>query len=669
MTARDVLIRAVTLAVLGGSIVGAALLQKPGTEGETAPTGPEQAQSHAWFCPGLLPREGRREVVAVSNPGSELLSGRLTVAGDGKTVVSRALEIPALGSVWVDVGDEISPQTAPAALTDSQSVGFVAIVELYGGTAAVGTGTSVTSGGVTDVAVSACSSSLSNKVTLAGGSSVRGAGSDLFLANPLGDDSVWNVSLVTEKGRDIPPKLQKLPVLASSQASYRVSDESRRRWVLDVEADATAGEAAGVLEVASDGTRIGSGIARVPSSAEASSVHIFPAYSNGSPDSSLLSVSNPVAEPRKVQVRIVSDDSSSPTIQGGVPPLEVDLPSEGAITLTPSPGQPDGGRFGLVVEAGDGKPLLASVTRRPGSGQRGLGITTGRPRGYDRWVLQDPADLGLPPGSRIEVSIMNVGDRNGSVKVTAFGSGTAASPAGLGEIEIARERTVTIEVASLQLPQGVRSIVLDSDVPVVAEAALFLGGDQEQGGFDLFELHPVPPSRPVLEGLSRAGIGGAASSTAVFAVAFAAAGVIVWWLGRRKNPGDDGLVESSTSLREEAVLRLIEQRGDGGRGQAARRGIPGELLVLFSHEGCRACAAARELLESIGSAHGVAVLEVRYESDREAFESAGVEDVPTTVLVSANRVASVWVGPLSGPEVVASLNAGKTSSSGTSLGL
>ncbi len=669
MTARDVLIRAATLVVLGGAIVGAAVFQKPGTEGQTSPAGLEQAQSHAWFCPGLLPREGRREVVAVSNPGSELLTGRLTVAGDGKTVASRALEVPALGSVSVDVGDEISPQMAPAALTDSQSVGFVAVVELDGGTAAVGTGTAVTSGGVTDVAVVACSSRLSSRLALAGGSSVRGAYSDLFLANPLGDDSVWNVSLVTEKGRDVPPRLQKLPVLASSQASYRVSDESRRRWVLDVEADATAGESAGLLEVASDGTRIGSGIARIPSSAEASSVHIFPAYSNGSPDSSMLAVSNPLAEPRNVQVRIVSDDSSSPTIQGGFRTLDLQVPSEGAVTVTPSPGQPDGGRFGLVVEASDGKPVSASVFRRPGQGQQGLGITAGRPRGYTRWVLQDPADLGIPAGSRIEVSLMNVGDKNGSVKVTAFGSGTAASPAGLGEIEIARDRTVTIEVASLQLPQGVRSIVLDSDVPVVAEAALFLGGDQEQAGFDLFELHPVPAARPGLEDLARAGIGGATSSTVVFAVAFCAAAVLVYWLGRRKNRGDGGLAEFSASLREEVVLRLTEERGAAAGGQAVRGGIPGDILVLFSHEGCRACAAARELLGSVGAAHGAAVLEIRYESDREAFESAGVEDVPTTVLVSGNRVASVWVGPLSAPEVAAALNAGKTSSSGTFLGL
>lgn len=657
MKGRVFLIRAAVIVVLGGTATAGFLLQKPGTEGETAVWGPVEGTSSAWFCTGLMPREGRTEMVAVSNPGAESLTGRLTISGDGRALKTRSIDVPALDTIAIDIGREITPNRAPAEITNSQSAGVVAVVELDGASAAVNSGTYVATGSITDVAVARCGTSLAQRLTVPGGSSLRGVTTDLYLANPLGHDAVSNVSLITEDGMDDPPKLQRLPVLASSQASYRISDESRRKWVLDVEATATAGEVAGLIEVGSDGTRIGPGLARVPGSTAASAAWMFPAYSGSHGASSMLSISNPIPEHRTVEVRIVPDDSVSPTAQESIRPRVLEVPANSAITLTPSPGLGEGARFGVWVEAPDGRPLSASATLGPQPAARGLGISTGEARGYNRWVLQDPVDLGLGTGARVVVSVMNVGDKDATVGVSAFGSGTVSKPPGLEAVRVARRRAVTLDVSSLQLPPEVRSILIDSDTPVIAEATVATGADPASGGFDVMKVSPMQLASPPGGAVSTAGIGvPGGPSTVVFAVALLSAAALVFLLGRRSARDRSERAATEVAIGEGAVLRIAEARRTA---TTHPQGDPVRLptFILFSHEDCRACRAVRELLDTVVQRHGGDVAEVTFESERELFESAGVEDVPTTVLVVQEKIEAIWVGPLEGREIEAALAA------------
>ncbi|MER3455202.1 MAG: hypothetical protein C4318_08655 [Acidimicrobiia bacterium] len=668
MNGRDLLVKAALIVVLFAAAGAGLVLQKPGTEGEIRGSSTAITTSSTWFCTGLAPRPGRTETIAISNPGAETLSGRLTISGLGKPIKTKSLEIPALTTASLDIGKEITPQTFPAVITDSQSAGVVAVVELDGPSAAVASASDVSTGPVTDVAASACATSLSDHLSIAGGSSVRGSNADFYLANPLGHDAVVDVALISEGGVDEPPKLQKLPVLSSSQAAYRISDESRRRWALAVEATATAGEVVGSVEVTSDGKKLGEGIARITGSAEQSSAWMFPAFSGSGGSKSILSVANPLAERRKVEVRIVPDDSVSPTSSELLSPRTFEVEGESAVTLTPAPGLGEGARYGIRVEAPDGKPILTAATLRPRPPGRGLGISGGHPRAYARWVMQEPEALGLPPGSRSFVSVMNVSDRDATLKVSAFGSGTVSTIPGLESLKIGQGRSLTLDFGSIQLPPGVRTVLVDSDIPVVAEATLLVGNDSAPRGFDVLPLIPLEiPKRtqPALSAeFSKAGLAvpGGASGIA-FGVAFLAAAVLVVVLDRRANRRSAAanneregprMVEGVGYLAPDVVLSLADRARQTSL-SGAGRGASGTVLLLFSHEGCRVCLATRELLDAAAEEYGGAVVEVAYEEEPDLFESARIEDVPTTVLVKKGQLHSVWIGPLCRRDLVAAL--------------
>ncbi len=644
MSGRDFLVRAAVILILGAAAAAGLVVQKPGTEGETAASGAAETAVSVWFCPGLQPRQGRTEIISLANPGTETVGGRLSLLGEGKTLKTRPIEIPALDNRSIDVGLELSPSPPPAVITDSQSAGVVAVLELDG-PASVGAASHIASGAITDVATARCVDSVSERFYVAGGSSVRGAETDLFLANPLGYDAVSNISLLTEKGIDEPPKLQRLPVLASGQATFRISEESRRRWVINARSNNTSGEIAGLLEVSSDGTRIPAGVARLAGNEEASAAWIFPAYSANDGAGSMLSISNPDPETRKVEIRIVPDMAVSPTVSQAVRSFTREIPGESAITLTPSPRLGEGSRFGVAVEAPDGKPILAFATVGSSS-SRGLGITAGEPRPATGWVLHDADALGLPAGYRLVVSIMNVADRDATVRLSAFGNGTVSRPAGLEAIKIERGRETTVDVGSMQLPPGVRSLRIDSDVPIVAEATVESGLQGGPLGFDVLGLHPVRPDRPSPGTVSSAGIGlPGGASTAVFVIAFIGAALLVFALSRGRPEKTGFSTSAQRSLREEAILAIASDPERRAR-PASDADRANHVFVLFSHEGCRACMAVKELIESVVEGSGGSLVEVCYEKERAPFDAAGVEDVPTTVLVFDGRIEEVWVGPL-----------------------
>jgi hypothetical protein len=497
MSRRDVVAKATVLLVLSALVAAGFLTQKPGTEGNPGQIGPVSAGTGVWVCSGLFPSAVRKQTVALANPGAEPVTGRLTLQGGGKVHRVRQLTVPGLSATSFDVGLELSPLAAPAEITSSQASGYFAVLELDTDKAAVMEALDQTGGSVTDVAVSRCSKGVTGRLDLPGGISIRGTQTDVFMANALGSDAVVDSFLATEQGTEEPSRLRKFPVLSGSQASIRISDEARRRWVIALRGQTSAGEIDLSGEVRSDGTRVGAGIARLERAPEQSSAWLFPALVEGEEEKAVAVVVNPSEETRIVKARVLPDLSvqeATPGLSPAGAAASFSVPPKEAVTFTPSPGLGEGARYGLVVESQEDKPILAAVTTWLTPPRRGLGSVTGAPRAERRWVLVGPRALGIGNVSSLQVTVMNTADRTARVKISSFGEGASSPGPGQDSFEVPPGRTSTIDLSGTQVVTGERSLVVESDLPVVAQARLRTEAGQSPQGYDTFLLVPLSQS-------------------------------------------------------------------------------------------------------------------------------------------------------------------------------
>jgi hypothetical protein len=603
---------------------------------------------------------------------------------------------------------ELSPLAAPAEITSSQASGYFAVLELNTDKAAVMEALDQTGGSVTDVAVSRCSKGVTGRLDLPGGISIRGTQTDVFMANALGSDAVVDSFLATEQGTEEPSRLRKFPVLSGSQASIRISDEARRRWVIALRGQTSAGEIDLSGEIRSDGTRVGAGIARLERAFEQSSAWLFPALVEGEEEKAVAVVVNPSEETRVVKARVLPDLSvqeATPGLSPAGAAASFSVPPKEAVTFTPSPGLGEGARYGLVVESQEDKPILAAVTTWLTPPRRGLGSVTGAPRAERRWVLVGPRALGIGNVSSLQVAVMNTADRTARVKISSFGEGASSPGPGQDSFEVPPGRTSTIDLSGTQVVTGERSLVVESDLPVVAQARLRTEAGQSPQGYDTFLLVPLsqspspaagagqelepptlqqqrtspqlssfleqPASRrlsnwlqggpPATSAVAATGLGmpRGASTLVLFGI-FALSAVVVLVVGSRRSRSreDDAASDVGAGIDTAALRRLLASVESYSQAAAASKGQVGNegrledgaangVIVFFSHKDCRACASVRELLEAGVSTYGYRLLEFEHKKSHRVFEEVGIEDVPTAIAIAPDGEAvAVKTGPI-----------------------
>lgn len=707
MTARELILKIATLGLLAGLAVAGLVLQKPGTEGEATGIGARATGETLWVCPGLYPRAGRSERIAITNPSAEWVSGRITVHAAGRALAARDLDLAPLSSLSVDVGEEISPQAAPAEITAALSAGFFAVIELGTDRPSVVSSLRQSVGPITDVAVARCGRGVARKLAVPGGTSVRGASTYAFLADPLAHDAVVDASLRTETGIEAPSRLRKLPVLASSQSVVKTSDEARRKWVLGLSLEASSGELDASAEVHSDGTRVGAGIARAERVREESSVWIFPSFLEGSGERSVISVINPLDESRSIEVRVFPDRSLGGDATAVVAPAPAvfEIRGKEALTFTPSPALGDGARYGLVIRSKDDGPILASAMTWQEAPKRGLGLVIGESHSSTRWVLPDPTALAIEPGASLEVGVLNATDKPARVQISSFQAGAVGPLPGVEPFAVPSGRTATVDLGPVRQPSESRALLVESDVPVAVQARIAVSGEGNSWAFDTFMLSPAAESESPspLRALSRSplsrslltspissfggerrlawsmGLLGTANRRGwslwlLGAIVIVSAGVVTL-LERRGRRGPTPDARSSVEdlgLDRSELRRVVAELvasdsgypggpprlGSEGPGDSRTAdsgsalalppvGSEGPIVLLFSHSDCRACASARELLQSASRSVGFRFFELTHESRPEVFEAVGVEDVPTSVVLdSRGELRAVKTGPI-----------------------
>jgi hypothetical protein len=509
-----------TLVLLVGALVAALLVQEPPGAPEPGPVHeriqagvaipaapPPGALSSTWFCAGggASAEVGLGHVVIIANPGSEAVTGTITVLGGriapppraaaeagaaeaGATEEAAAEEEPAAPIAPVEADLEVPArsqvQVRLADLIEAPLAG--AVVELDGGAVAVEHSVSSELGRAT----APCATTAAEAWTFPWGVTSRGNRLLLVFMNPFPDDATLDLELATSEGPRQIGRFDGFVVPARSVVGAYL-DQDTRRDQISVHVRVRSGRVVVDRIQTFDGTDGRRGItlglgAPVP----AEQIVVF----------------NPTDGTAEIKVELLTGAEAEDFVEPfsvAVAPGRysvLDVTADARLEHL-EPGTP----HSTVVTSLNGVPVVAErVLSWPqqGEGQggrRGVSATLGAPLGAPRWLLA----AGGPTGEWDQwVTVLNLSrEAATTVSFTGLAAGQPVAVADLQGLEIPPGGRLAVRLGE-HIEREVLPLLIEADGAVVVERGLF-----RVGGLGAVTVLGIPvaeevvvPEPPALDG-------------------------------------------------------------------------------------------------------------------------------------------------------------------------
>jgi hypothetical protein len=462
--------RAAVLALLGGAIVVAAVLDLAGsaaapsatTRPATGPTVPApDAVSATWYCAEGTSSSGGRagETIWIANVGDADARADITVMPGGDTEpASRRVTVPKRGQLSVPVSSVLQAveQPDPAGTITGPGV----VVEVFGGRALVEHQIDGQADGQREVAVGLCAREPGRDWYFAAGTTERGAEQSLALFNPFADDAILDLSFATDAGFIAPADLQSLVVPRRSRVTVPLSNFVRRQAQVGAHVRVRTGRVVAEQSLAftsENESRRGITLSLgAPASARS---WTLPGAVSGDGTANAVFVAN--FDPRATEVEIAPRFED----QNTVAPSTVAVAGRSATVVDVGSLAGAGAAFDVQVRATRSVPVVAERLGAwaQASGTIGSATALGSPAPARDWVFA----LGrLTAEDGAAVSVFNPNRSEAKVRLLAYQSGSD-QPASERELTAAAGKQGTFDLRDMNVAPD-QVIVVRADAPVVA---------------------------------------------------------------------------------------------------------------------------------------------------------------------------------------------------------
>lgn len=429
-----------------------------------------------WYCAGGTAdgEDGSSDhSVVVSNGSDKALRGTITAyPSEGDSVAETiSLEPYSVRSVLLDEIVE-APHVA-------------ALIEVHGGEVSVQHEVR----GSTGRAVGACAVAPATSWYFPAGTTRAGAGMVLSVFNPFPSDAVLDISFETDDGSRTPQAFQGLVVPGGRVVAINVSDVVTLREEVATTIEARSGRVVvnQIQEMdGTDGTARGLTVtlgANAPAPA-----WVFPDGVGVDQYSERFVLLNPSDEPAEVDVAVMLDD---PDINGFAEPFDVRVPAHRSIAVDVfGDGRvPPGVAHETLVTSRNGVEIVAEreIVGSSQAVQPGVSYTIGSPVTATRWIA---AVGSTEAASGAALIVANPSATLGArVVVRIVRNGIFRPIKGMDGVDLPPGGRQIFDLSSIDVEEGLFSVEVGSDNPVVAETRFGFSGD-----FDLTYLMAAPVS-------------------------------------------------------------------------------------------------------------------------------------------------------------------------------
>jgi hypothetical protein len=409
--------------------------------------------SSSWYCPGGTANGGAAELtVAVMNPGTERLTGSVTVVPSGATQVVRPLDVGPLAAVQIAVPTLVN---APWAAV---------LIDLDGGGAVV----EQMVGGPLDFDVAPCSPVASAEWYFAAGSTAKDVSLTLALFNPFPDDAIVDLAFATNEGRRVPGDFQGIVVGAGTVANVDIGSHLRRQDFVSTEVKARAGRViAGQVEV-HPGPPGAAGVSSALGAPSLGDTWYFPDGLVADGVVERFELYNPGAREARVDLELALE-------QGEAEPFELTIPPQGRLTFNAGEQQeriPKAVAHAVVARSIEGVPFVIQRVVESRAPRVGRADTMGARRTARRWGF---AIGSVSTALDQWMIVQNTTAGPATVSFLALADGQRIAIEGLQRIIVPAGRRMAFRLSD-HIKRDALPLVVESSSPVVVERALYLSG-------------------------------------------------------------------------------------------------------------------------------------------------------------------------------------------------
>jgi len=433
---------------IGSGAAAAAPAPQPSIPSLAAPG----VMSSTWFCPALeaTPQSAALGRIVVANPSGAIITGTVTI-------------IPAVGAPVVQ-NAVIQPYTRVTYKLEQLAPGpyAAATVSLDGTAGAVEQ--LVT--GPLGQSIAPCATSSSGRWYFAAGRTDQDATELLSLYNPYPQVAIADLTFATDLGPSSPDLLQGIVVPGGGFNVVDVGAQVRIRGSVA----ATVTVRAGRLIVDKLQLQSGSsphGLSLTLGATAPGRLWYYPDGTTGPGVDEQFDVYNPGAAQAQVQLAPI-------LAEGSADPFTLTVPPDDEISLDVSQQTriPPGVAQAWELTSTNGVPVVAerTIDAGPPSTHAGVGDSFGSPRSAKEWTFPAGSDIS---GADEWLVLLDPGRTPARVTVTASGMGVADSLP--GGVTVPAGGRMAIQINKFA-PQGVLILDVTSDVPIVAERALYIVG-------------------------------------------------------------------------------------------------------------------------------------------------------------------------------------------------
>jgi hypothetical protein len=413
---------------------------------------PASAISSTWYCVGTVGAPGFAGTVVVANTQDREARGTVAVSS-------------------TQGGPRVAPITvAPRATANlplpevGQGAFLAAVVDLDVGRSVA----ELVISGLGDLEVTPCASSASERWYFPDGSTARDAGLSLSLFNPFPEDAIVDLSFSTDQGRAAPGDFQGIVVPAQSLVVKDIGEHVRRREAIFTSVNVRTGRlVAAQAQVRTAPGR--AGLSVLLGTPSPSRTWYFP---DGAAADGLVeryTIANPGSREATVLLEVNLDE-------GAAEPFEITVPAGGQlpVVLNQEPRIPKGTGHSATVRSLNDEPVVVTRTVEGGPPSTRVGRTdmSGARRGVVGWAF---AAGGASDQMDEWITVQNPGAAAATVSFIGLSDGRVVPLDRLQAVRIEAGRRLAVRLRD-HLQQASLPVIVTSDVPVVAERAVYVRG-------------------------------------------------------------------------------------------------------------------------------------------------------------------------------------------------